>query len=74
MKIEKLRRTYAAPTAEIVCLAPAAPIASWKWTGGSSNSKWNESSNNWFAEGVPDILGNASVTGLLTWANEDELN
>ena len=68
------RRLYAAPTAELICLAPAAPIANnWTWSGGTdSNSKWNQ--NSWNANGVPkNLFGLASATGIAEWAGEDEL-
>lgn len=66
------RRLYAAPTAELICLAPAAPVATWKWEGKGSNSKWSQ--NSWSANGVPtDLFGLASATGIAEWAGEDEL-
>ena len=68
------RRPYAAPTAELVCLAPSAPIANWTWSGGSSNSKWTGSKNHWFGSGADEILSGASVTGFAQWVNSDELD
>lgn len=76
MKTENLRRPYAAPTAELIRLAPAAPIASnnsWTW-GDKSNKptggKWN-ATNHW-GESF-DIFDNASVTGIATWDGSDDL-
>jgi len=72
------RRPYAAPAAELICLAPAAPIATGNgsWTWGDKNSKpsggkWNDT-NHWGASF--DIFANASVTGIATWTGEDELS
>lgn len=76
MKQKKMtRRPYAAPSAELVCLIPGAPIATssgpnWQWdsTGGG-----NWGLNSW---GVPDaenLLNNASVTGVVKWIDPDEL-
>ena len=64
-------RVYAAPTAQVICLAPVTPIASsekksWEWQG-TSGSGWN--TNHW---GV-DMSGlNPSVTGIMKWVGDDE--
>ena len=69
------RRSYMAPTAELICLAPSSPIANssgWKWSGGSSNSKWDNPGNHWLSDNsVTNILTNASVTGIATWIDYD---
>ena len=75
MKTKTLRRPYAAPNAELICLAPATPIAnSWTWKkkgelDSSVNGKWNQ--NHWGTS--LDIFGNASVTGIAEWG-VDELD
>lgn len=72
MKTKIMRRPYAAPNAELICLAPSAPIATapkknWEW-GGSGSDKWKN--NSW---GVSfDLLKDASATGLMDWAKEEE--
>jgi len=63
------RRLYAAPSAELICLAPAAPIASWKWDG-TGRGKWNQ--NNWGSP-IANLFENASATGIAEWAGNDEL-
>jgi len=66
MKTENLRRPYTAPTAELVCLAPGAPIASWKWTPERTWTSTN--TNKW---GTSTFV--ASVTGIATWLGDDLL-
>jgi len=74
MKNKNLRRPYAAPNAELVCLVPVTPIASdgkknWQW-GGSGDNKWKQ--NSWGVD-FNSILQKASVTGLMEWVDEEEL-
>ena len=72
MKINTLRRPYAAPIAELICLAPATPIAN-NWTWGTNKGKWNQ--NSWSASSVPEKLFDvASATGFAGWTGEDELS
>ena len=70
MKTETLRRPYAAPVAELICLAPTAPIASWKWN--EINGKWSQ--NRWGGPTDVDLFKVASVTGVATWGDETGLN
>ena len=57
------RRSYTAPNAEVVCLAPSAPIASWNWDP-SAGKNWGM--NSW-GKVTEEQIKNASVTGVLTW-------
>jgi len=65
------RRSYAAPSAELVCLAPSAPVASWKWSGGSGNSKWNSNTNHWFGAGLDPSKLAGSVIGIAEWIDDE---
>lgn len=69
MKTENLRRPYTAPAAELVCLAPTAPIANWTWKD-SGNHSWT--TNHWGLKNAEELFKNASVTGIMEWADGDE--
>ena len=66
------RQTYVAPAAELVCLAPSAPVAtsnqSWKW-GESKTRDWTK--NSWGA--MPQNFL-PSVTGVAEWLDDSGEN
>ena len=68
MNTKIMRRPYAAPNAELICLVPSAPIANWKWPDSSANTKWDQ--NRW--GGPTGILNElASATGIAEWAVDE---
>ena len=73
MNTTTLRRPYVAPGAELICLAPDAPVASnksWEWKGGSKTDSGNWlTQNHWGAS-----FTNVSATGLMEWAEDSELS
>jgi len=65
MDNKTLRRPYAAPSAEIICLAPhEAVAASWKWDKGDPGN-WN--ANPW---GIKLSGVNISATGIAQWLDD----
>ena len=67
MNTNTLRRPYAAPNAELICLAPASAIANtWTWNPESKNDKWGN--NKW---GVQFNLNAVSATGIAEWAVDE---
>ena len=65
------RHPYAAPSAELICLVPGAPIASWKWNDGSDPGNWT--SNKWGFD-IFDKSLNISVTGVAEWLDDSTTN
>jgi len=61
------RQTYVAPAAELVCLAPSVPIASWKW----QNSGHNWKQNSWGDLDPEKLFNLASVTGVAEWLDDE---
>lgn len=71
MNTEMKRRSYSAPNAEVVVLVPGAPVAaSWQWK--KQDESWK--TNHWGIDLNKIDLSQASVTGLMDWVGEDELN
>jgi len=64
MKNTMKRRPYEAPNAELICLAPSAPVASWKWQD-SDKRTWH--TNSWSSLSEDLNLDLASVTGVGEW-------
>jgi len=66
MDNKTLRRPYAAPSAEIICLAPGEAIAaSWKWDKERDPGNWN--SNKW---GFDIFSQTISATGFAQWLDD----
>ena len=71
MKTETLRRPYAAPAAELICLVPGESVAtnSWQWDSGNNNNKWDQNHM-----GI-DVFGlGGSAIGFGKWTGTNELD